>query len=75
MHGGLEEISLSFYDARSMTSSQIMINTPIVVAATAAAGLSSARAAFGLQRNFQLQRSTSFHADRRRPVEQKQDQT
>jgi len=45
MHGGLEEISLSFCDARSMTSSQLMINTPIVIAATAAAGLSSARSA------------------------------
>jgi len=33
------------YDARSMTSSQIKINTPIVIAATAAARLSSARAA------------------------------
>ena len=46
MHGGLEEISLSFYDARSMTSSQIMISTPIVIA-TAAARFSSAQAALG----------------------------
>jgi hypothetical protein len=58
-----------------MTLSKIMINAPIVIAATAAAGLSSARAAFGLQHDFQLQRSTSDHATRRRPVEHKQDQT
>jgi hypothetical protein len=53
-----------------MTSSQLMINAPIVIAATSAAGLPPARVAFGLR-----QRSTSFHADRRQPVEQKQDQT
>ena len=77
MHGGLEEISLSFYDARSMTLSQIMINTPIVIAATAAARLSSPRAAFGtirLQHKLPVMEVDIVQRDCQQPVEQKQDQ-
>jgi hypothetical protein len=39
--------SVKLYGARSMTSSEIMIKTPITIAATAAARFSSARPALG----------------------------
>ena len=52
-----------------------MINAPIIIAATAAAGLSSAQPALG-QSDCSATSSYNgrLHADRRQPVEQKQDQ-
>jgi hypothetical protein len=48
MHGRLEEIGLSFATLdRTTTSSQIMISTPIDIAATAAARHPLAQAALG----------------------------
>ena len=59
--------SVKLYGARSMTSSEIMIKTPITIAATAAARFSSARPALGNQTGARLSHVTTVGIVARRP--------